>query len=107
MAMKNPPHAGRLIKSDLDALNLSVTQGAEALGVSRSQLNRVISGDSAVSAEMAIRLEAVIGGNADHWLRMQTAYDLAQIRNGRSNPAKGLKRIKITTEPSVPQPALL
>ncbi len=96
MAMKNPPHAGRLIKSDLEALNLSIAQGAEALGVSRSQLNRVISGESAVSAEMAIRLEAVIGGTADHWLSMQTAYDLAQIRNGKSNPAKKLKRIAIS-----------
>lgn len=93
MAMKNPPHPGRLIKSDLAALNMSVAQGAQALGVSRSQLNRVINGESSLSAEMAVRLEAVIGGNANHWLRMQAAFDLAQIRNSDQNPAKGLKRL--------------
>ena len=91
--MKNPVHPGRLIKADLDALNLSIARGAEALGVSRSQLNRVIIGESAVSAEMALRLEAVLGGAADTWLRMQAAYDLAQMRNSDGNPAACLKRI--------------
>ncbi|MDP1729974.1 MAG: HigA family addiction module antitoxin [Devosia sp.] len=80
MPMHSPAHPGRLIQSDLEALGVSVAGGAKALGVTRSQLYRVISGDSAVSPEMAVRLEQVIGGTADHWLRMQTAYDLAQVR---------------------------
>ena len=80
MPMLTPAHPGRLIQSDLDALGVSVAAGAKALGVTRSQLYRVIGGDSAVSPEMAVRLEQVIGSTADHWLRMQTAYDLAQVR---------------------------
>jgi len=50
------------------------------LGVTRQQLYNVINGKSSVTPEMAIRLEKGIGGNADHLLRMQAAYDLAQLR---------------------------
>ena len=81
MPMKNPSHPGRLIKSAMDELDLSVAQAAEALGVSRNQLNRVVTGRSGVSPEMALRLEAVMGSTADAWVRMQAAYDLAQIRD--------------------------
>lgn len=81
MPMKNPPHPGEGLKDDLDALGLTVAQGASALGVTRQQLHRVISGRSAISPEMAVRLEQVIGGSADHWLRMQAAHDLAEVRN--------------------------
>ena len=95
MPMKNPPHPGRIVKGSLTELDLSIAQGAEALGVSRSQLNRVVKGDSAISAEMAVRLAAVIGSTADHWLRMQMAYDLAKVRNNKDHPAKGLKRIPL------------
>jgi addiction module HigA family antidote len=49
-------------------------------GVTRQQLHRVVKGESSISAEMALRIEAVIGGSADLWLRMQVAYDLAQLR---------------------------
>mgnify|MGYP000923954553 CR=1 FL=1 len=81
MPMKNPPHPGEGLKDDLEALGLTVAQGAAALGITRQQLYRVLNGRSAISPEMAVRLEQVIGGSADHWLRMQAAHDLAQIRN--------------------------
>lgn len=78
--MKNPAHPGRLIKNELDELGIGVADAAEALGVTRQQLYNVINGKSAVSPEMAVRLEQGIGSTADTWLRMQTAYDLAQVR---------------------------
>ena len=78
--MKSPSHPGRLIKADLDALGLSVAAAAEGLGVTRQQLYRVIKGGSAVTPEMAVRLEKALGGTADHWLRMQAAFDLAEVR---------------------------
>ncbi len=95
MAMHSPAHPGRLIRADLEALGVSVAVAAKALGVTRSQLYRVIKGDSAISPEMAMRLEAVIGSTADHWLRMQNAYDLAQIRNGGAGIADGLERLRV------------
>jgi len=79
MPMKNPPHPGRSIRNAcLEPLGLSVTEGAKILGVTRQALNNVINGKSGISAEMAIRLTKAFGSTADTWLRMQTAYDLAQ-----------------------------
>jgi addiction module HigA family antidote len=78
--MKNPAHPGRLIKNELDEMGIGVADAAEALGVTRQQLYNVINGTSAVTPEMAVRLEQGIGSTADTWLRMQTAFDLAQVR---------------------------
>ena len=85
MPMKNPPHPGHSIKDAcLDALNLTVTEGAKVLGVARHTLSRVINGQAGISPEMAIRLEKAGWSNADQWTRVQAAYDLAQARQRES-----------------------
>ena len=106
MAMKNPAHPGRVVKEEIQFLNLSVAQAAVALGVTRSQLHRVVSGRSNVSAEMALRLECVIGSTADHWLRMQAAYDAAEVRGRATEITKGLKRVSAPRESASEQPPL-
>jgi addiction module HigA family antidote len=85
MPMKNPPHPGIGLKDDLDELGLSVAEAAKGLGVTRQQLYNIINGRSGITPEMAVRLEKGVGSNADHWLRLQAAYDLAQLRM-RENP---------------------
>ncbi len=80
MRMKNPPHPGLSVRHDcLDPLGLSIAEGAKALGVTRQAMNNLVSGKAGISAEMAIRLEKAFGGGAETWLRMQAAYDLAQV----------------------------
>ncbi len=65
----------------LPELDISITEAATQLGVSRVALSRVINGKAAISAEMALRLEAWIGGpTAETWIRMQAEYDLWQAR---------------------------
>ena len=98
MPMKSPPHPGRLVKGAMDELNLSVAGGAGALGISRAQLHRVVSEQSSISPELALRLETVIGSSAEAWLRLQAAYDAAQVRTRAKEITKGLKRLE-------PQPA--
>jgi antitoxin HigA-1 len=80
MPMKNPPHPGEGLRDDIEALGLSVTQAAEGLGVSRQHLNNVLAGRTGITPEMALRLEQAIGSTADFWLRLQSAYDLSQVR---------------------------
>jgi antitoxin HigA-1 len=63
---------------------LRVAEFAKALGVTRQQLYRLINGDCGITPEMALRLEIVVGGSADFWLRLQMNFDLAQIRNRAS-----------------------
>lgn len=101
MAMKNPAHPGRIVRGAIDEFGLSIAQAASALGVTRSQLNRVVNGTSSISAEMALRLEVVIGSTADHWLRMQAAYDAAQVRTRATEITKGLKRIPGASSPQL------
>lgn len=81
MRMKDPPHPGLSIKLDcLEPLGLSVTEGADILGVTRPMLSRVINGKAGISPEMAIRLSKAFGSTAEVWLQMQLAYDLAQAQ---------------------------
>ena len=80
MPMKNPPHPGLGLRDDLEALGLSVAGAAVGLGVTRQQLYNVLKGKSAISPDMAPRLEKALGGTAESWLTLQTAYDLAQAR---------------------------
>lgn len=81
MAMMNPPHPGEIVREEcLEPLKLSVTDGAKVLGVTRQALNNLVNEKAGISPEMAIRLEKAFGSEADFWLRLQTAYDLAKAR---------------------------
>lgn len=85
MTMKSPPHLGTGLRDDLEALGWSVADAAVSLGVTRQQLHNVIAGRSGITPEMALRLEQGIGGTASAWVRLQAAYDLAQVRLTRSD----------------------
>jgi addiction module HigA family antidote len=93
MPMKNPPHPGEMIGDEIEALGVSISDAAKALGVTRQQLHNLIAGRSGITPEMAVRLEMAIGGSADTWVRLQTNYDLAQIRN-RTIPLKVKKLVR-------------
>ena len=85
MPMKEPPHPGLSIRLDcLEPMELSITEGARVLGVTRQALNNVVNGKAGISPEMAIRLDKAFGGTAEAWLALQTAYDLAQVRKRES-----------------------
>ena len=68
-----------------------MTEFARRLGVSRVALSRVINGRAAVSAEMALRLSAALGGSAESWLRMQATYDLWRASRKRRPKIAPLK----------------
>jgi len=81
--MLNPPHLGELIRESMDDMGWSVTETATRLGCERGTLSRLLNGKAGVSANMALALENVGWGTAEHWMRMQAAYELAQARRGR------------------------
>lgn len=82
MTMFNPAHPGEILKEFMiDSLELTITDVAKHLGVSRKTLSKVLNTRGCVTPEMAVRLELVFGKpSADHWLRLQNAYDLWQTR---------------------------
>ena len=85
MNMHNPPHPGEVIKElCLEPLGLTVTETAEALGVSRKTLSSIINGKAGVSPEMAVRLSIAFNTSSESWLNQQSQYDLwhaEQYRN--------------------------
>ena len=78
---RQPTHPGEILREEvLPALRLSVSEAARQLRVTRQTLHRILSGRSAVTPEMALRLGRFCGNGPDLWLRMQQAYDLWQAR---------------------------
>jgi antitoxin HigA-1 len=74
-------HPGLWLRSEIvDPHGLSVTETAARLHVTRQAMSALLNGHAGLSAEMAIRFEKAFGLNADTMLRMQAAYDLAQVR---------------------------
>ena len=89
MPIKNPSHAGEVIYwGVLDPLGLSITRAAEILGVRRATLSAVVNGKASLSPDLALRVEKAFGPTVDHLLRVQAAYDAAQVR-------KRAKQIKV------------
>ena len=81
MVMRKPPHPGEFIRSVyLEPFDMSTRALAESLAVSASTLNRIITGKSGISPEMALRLARALGGSAQSWLAMQDQYDLWQAK---------------------------
>ena len=72
-----PIHPGEILREDvLPALNTSVSQMAENLGISRQTLHRILNGSTAISPEMALRLGKFCGNGASIWLKLQQEHDL-------------------------------
>lgn len=87
--MHNPPHPGEILNElVIVPLGISVTDAADALGVSRKTLSQLLNGRIGVSSVMAIRVGLATNTTAESWLTMQTAYDLWQVR-------KETKRVKV------------
>ena len=82
--MLNPPHLGELVRESMDQVGWNITETAARLDCDRVTLSRLLNGRAGVSANMALALEAIGWGMAEHWMRLQAAYDLAQARRRRA-----------------------
>ena len=84
MRMHNPPHPGEVIKAlCIEPLGITVTQAADALGVSRKTLSAILNGRAGISPEMAVRLSIAFSTTAESWMNQQTQYDLWHAEQGR------------------------
>jgi len=93
MRMHNPPHPGEIIREFcIEPLNLSVTEAANALGVTRKTLSALLNGRSGISPEMALRLSKVFGRTPEAWLRLQLQFDLWKTE--QSVDISRLKRVE-------------
>jgi len=79
--MKNPPHPGDFIRTEIiEPAGLSVTAAAVVLQVSRPALSSLLNGKADLSGEMALRIEKAFGVKMETLVRMQSAFDIARTR---------------------------
>ena len=103
MAMKNPPHAGGLIRREIiEPLGLTVTEAAKVLGVGRQALSSLLNEKTALTSGMGLRIEKAFGPKMEHLMRMQLAFDLAQAR--KSEDGLRVKRY-VSTRKGIIRPA--
>ncbi len=80
--MARPSHPGQFVRMEvIDPLNITVTEAAKAMGVTRPALSALLNGRTSLSPDMALRIEKAFGPRMDTLLRMQTAFDIAKTRD--------------------------
>ena len=95
MPMKNPPHPGDFIRTEIiEAAGLSVTAAAAVLQVSRPALSSLLNGKADLSGEMALRMEKAFGVKMDTLMRMQSNYDIAETRKREKEIRVGEARLE-------------
>ena len=95
-------HPGRVLAEAFNAMGTSKTELAQRLGITRKMLYDILNGTSAVTAPMALKLEAVVGSTAEFWLAIQTQHDLWKARQAAKTVrlARPLKRPSARKSPS-------
>ena len=93
MRMKNPPHPGRIVRQEcIEPLDLTITEAANRLGVTRQTLDKLVNVKAGISPAMAIRLSKAFGSSPEMWLGLQMEYDLDQTE--KTAHTINVKRIK-------------
>lgn len=92
MPMYNPAHPGALVRGNVEELGWTVTECARKLGVARNTLSRLLNERIGVSPAMALGLEQLGWSDADFWMSLQSAYDLAQERLRREAMERKAKK---------------
>ena len=75
-----PSHPGEIVADSIAETGVTKVALAAALGVSRNTLHLLVTRQQDVTAEMAVRLEAVVGSSAETWLAIQAAHNLWKAR---------------------------
>jgi len=95
MNMHNPPHPGEIVKEALiNGCNLSITQAAEILDISRASMSKLVNCRGGISPEMAIRLSIALKTSSEMWLNLQATYDLWVAEKARKKISKKVQVVE-------------
>lgn len=83
-------HPGEILLEEVvKPTGITISEAASLLKVSRLTLSKIVNGRGGITPNIALRVEAVFGGKADFWLRLQRTYDLEEERkNLRLHPIR-------------------
>lgn len=94
--MHNPPHPGEVLRDGVFTdTGLTVTDFAQRIGVTRVALSRVLNGKAGISADMAVRIAAALGGSAESWLHMQADFELWQAEKTLKREVSKIAPLKL------------
>ena len=104
MAMLNPCHPGEILRDNLEAAELSVTEAASRMGCTLQALSRLLNGKAGISPAMALALERIGWSNASFWMRLQASFELAASAPGSDcrRTARGCAPRMIGSRGSIP-----
>lgn len=72
-----PPHPGTILKEMfINERNLTITEVAKGLKMTRTNLSSVINGHVKISPELAVKLSEAFGNSAQFWVNLQNNYEL-------------------------------
>src|SRR5580704_18087636 len=78
---RRPTHPGEILREDvLPTLDLSVSEAARQLRITRQTLHKILAGTMSITPDMAVRLGKFCGNGPNLWLNMQVAYDLWEAK---------------------------
>lgn len=92
--MRDPQHPGEVLRDGVFSdTGMTVTEFAKRLGVTRVALSRVLNAKAGISADMAVRLAAALGGNAESWVHLQASFDLSRARRSLGAAVAKIARV--------------
>jgi addiction module HigA family antidote len=90
--MHNPSHPGEILRElYLEPMGVTITQAADALGVSRKHVSAIVNARVPVTPDMAMRLAAVFATEPELWVNLQAQYDLWDVSRKRRPKVKPLR----------------
>jgi antitoxin HigA-1 len=98
--MKNPPHPGLLVREIIESNNLTISEVAIAIGVSRPNLSEIVNCKAGISIEMAFRLSRYFNTSLELWRNIQAKYDESLVSSNIpfQNTLSKIESLKINRE---------
>jgi len=91
---RRPTHPGAILREDiLPSLNISQTELADCLGVSRRTVSQILHEHRPLTADMAIRLTHFLGGDPQSWLNMQQTLDVWELERKNARIYQQIKKV--------------
>jgi len=92
--MHSPAHPGEILRElYLKPMHVTITQAADALGVSRKHISAIVNGRVPVTPDMAMRLAAVFATEAQLWVNLQAQHDLWIVSQKKPPSVKPLRQV--------------
>lgn len=92
---RRPVTVGQMLITEfLEPLDIDISELADAMGVHRNTLSRIVHDKGSLTAPMAIKLAVALGNTPEFWLNIQHAVEIWDVKNmAYKHEAKSVKRL--------------